>query len=45
MRLLPPLDDLLSARRGTYRIIYRAGDRARMVTVADVARRRDVYRT
>jgi mRNA-degrading endonuclease RelE of RelBE toxin-antitoxin system len=44
-RLLPPLDDRLSARRGTYRIIYRVDDRARVVTVADVARRRDVYRT
>jgi mRNA interferase RelE/StbE len=44
-RLLPPLDDRLSARRGTYRIIYRADDRARVVTVVDVAHRRDVYRT
>jgi mRNA-degrading endonuclease RelE of RelBE toxin-antitoxin system len=44
-RLLPPLDDRLSARRGTYRIIYRIDDRARTVTVVDVAHRRDVYRT
>ncbi len=44
-RLLPPLDDRLSARRGTYRIIYRVDDRARVVTVVDVAHRRDVYRT
>jgi mRNA interferase RelE/StbE len=44
-RLLPPLDDRLSARRGTYRIIYRVDDRAKVVTVVDVAHRRDVYRT
>jgi mRNA-degrading endonuclease RelE of RelBE toxin-antitoxin system len=44
-RLLPPLDDRLSARRGTYRIIYRVDDRARVVTVVDVAHRRDMYRT
>lgn len=44
-RLLPPLDDRLSARRGTYRIVYRVDDKARVVTVVDVAHRRDVYRT
>jgi mRNA-degrading endonuclease RelE of RelBE toxin-antitoxin system len=44
-RLLPPLDDRFSARRGTYRIIYRVDDRTRVVTVVDVAHRRDVYRT
>jgi mRNA-degrading endonuclease RelE of RelBE toxin-antitoxin system len=44
-RLLPPLDDRLSARRGTYRIIYRVDDHERVVTVVDVAHRRDVYRT
>lgn len=38
-RLLPPLDDRLSARRGTYRIIYRVDDRSRVVTVVDVAHR------
>jgi mRNA interferase RelE/StbE len=43
-RLLPPLEDRLSARRGTYRIIYRVDDRRRVVTVVDVAHRRDVYR-
>ena len=36
-RLLPPLDDRLSARRGTYRIIYRVDDKAGVVTVVDVA--------
>ena len=44
-RLLPPLDDRLSARRGTYRIIYRVDDKARMVTVVDIGHRRDVYRS
>jgi mRNA-degrading endonuclease RelE of RelBE toxin-antitoxin system len=44
-RLLPPLDDRFSARRGTYRIIYRIDDDARVVTVVDVGHGRDVYRT
>lgn len=43
-RLRPPLDDRHSARRGTYRVIYRIDDDARTVTVVDVAHRRDVYR-
>jgi mRNA interferase RelE/StbE len=44
-RLLPPMDDRFSARRGTDRIIYRADDKSRIVTIVDVAHRRDVYRT
>jgi mRNA interferase RelE/StbE len=44
-RLLPPMDDRYSARRGTYRVIYRIDDKARVVTVVDIAHRRDVYRT
>jgi mRNA interferase RelE/StbE len=44
-RPLPPMDDRFSARRGTYRVIYRIDDKARVVTVVDVAHRRDVYRT
>jgi mRNA interferase RelE/StbE len=44
-RLLPPMDDRFSARRGTYRVIYRIDDKARVVTVVDLAHRRDVYRT
>lgn len=44
-RLLPPLDDRYSARRGTYRVIYRTDDNARVVTVVDIGHRRDVYRT
>lgn len=44
-RLLPPMDDRFSARRGTYRVIYRIDDKARVVTVVDVAHRRDAHRT
>jgi mRNA interferase RelE/StbE len=44
-RLLPPLDDRFSARRGTYRIIYRVDDATHTVTVVDVDHRRDVYRS
>ena len=43
-RLLPPMDDRFSALRGTYRVIYRIDDKARVVTVVDVAHRCDVYR-
>lgn len=44
-RLLPPLADRFSARRGTYRIIYRVDDDSRTVTVVDIDHRRDVYRS
>jgi mRNA-degrading endonuclease RelE of RelBE toxin-antitoxin system len=44
-QLLPPLDDRFSARRGTYRIIYRIDDDSRIVTVVDIDHRRDAYRT
>ncbi len=43
-RLLAPLSDRFSARRGTYRIIYRIDEDSRTVTVVDVAHRRDAYR-
>jgi mRNA interferase RelE/StbE len=43
-RLLPPSADRFSARRGTYRIIYRIDDDTRTVTVVDVDHCRDVYR-
>lgn len=43
-QLRPPLDDRHSARRGTYRAIYRIDDDSRTVTVIDVAHRRDAYR-
>lgn len=44
-RLLPPVDDRFSVRRGTYRVIYHTNDKARVVTVVDVAHRLDAYRT
>jgi len=44
-QLLPPLDDRFSARRGTYRVIYRIDDEAHIVTVVDIGHRRDIYRT
>lgn len=44
-RLLAPLDDRYSARRGTYRVIYRIDDKTHIVTVVDIGHRRDVYRT
>ncbi len=44
-RLLPPMEDRFSARRGTYRVIYRIDGQIRQVTVVDVAHRRGVYRT
>jgi mRNA interferase RelE/StbE len=43
-RLQAPLDDRHSARRGTYRDIYRIDDAERIVTVIDIAHRRDAYR-
>jgi len=42
--LMPPFDDRHSARRGTYRVLYRIDDSARTVTVVAVAARSDVYR-
>jgi mRNA interferase RelE/StbE len=39
------VDDSFNARRGTYRVIHRIDDKARVVTVVDVAHRRDVCRT
>jgi mRNA interferase RelE/StbE len=44
-QLLPPVDDRVGARRGIYRVIYRIDDKARVVTVVDIAHRRDVDRT
>ncbi len=42
-RLMPPLDDRFSARRGTYRIIYRIDEISQTVTVVDIDHRRGVY--
>lgn len=44
-QLMPPMDDRWSARRGTYRILYRVDDENRVVTVVAIAARSDAYRT
>ncbi len=44
-RLRPPLGDRHSARRGTYRVVYRVDENTHTVTVLDVAHRRDAHRT
>ena len=43
-RLRPPLEDRHSARRGTYRAIYRIDTTDRRVTVVGVVHRSDAYR-
>lgn len=43
-RLHPPLEDRHSARRGSYRVIYRIDDEHRTVSIVDVVHRRDAYR-
>lgn len=43
-RLRPPLEDRHSARRGTYRVIYRIDEERRRVTVVGVLSRADAYR-
>lgn len=37
-------EGLLSARRGDYRVIYQVDDERRLITVVEVAHRRDAYR-
>ncbi len=44
-RLMPPLDDRYSGRRGTYRILYRIDAPRRTVTVLAVGQRGGVYRS
>ena len=44
-RLSAPLDDRYSARRGTYRVIYRIDDDSRVVSVILVSHRRNAYRS
>lgn len=44
-RLMPPMADRHSARRGTYRVIYRVDDAKLTVTVLAVSPRADAYRT
>jgi mRNA interferase RelE/StbE len=43
-RLRPPLEDRHSARRGTYRVIYRIDDAQHRVTVVAVIHRTEAYR-
>ena len=43
-QLQPPLADRFSARRGTYRVIYRIDDEQRTVTVLTILHRGDAYR-
>ena len=42
--LAPPLQDRHSARRGTYRIVYRIDADSHTVTVLLISHRRDAYR-
>ena len=44
-RLRPPLGDRHSARRGTYRVLYRIDEELHRVTVVGVFARADAYRT
>ena len=44
-QLRPPLEDRHSARRGTYRVLYRIDDAAHQVTVVGVFGRADAYRS
>ena len=41
---MPPLYDRRSARRGTYRVLYRIDDANRRVTVLAIGPRADIYR-
>jgi len=43
-QLRPPLHDRLSARRGTYRVLYRIDDQQQQVTVVGVFSRAHAYR-
>ena len=44
-RLGPPLADRRSARRGTYRVVYRIDEPRHTETVVAVVHRADAYRT
>jgi mRNA interferase RelE/StbE len=44
-RLEPPLNDRHSARRDTYRVVYRIDDANRRVSVVAVVPRADAYRS
>ena len=40
-----PFDGFYSARRGTYRIVYRIDEAKRLVEIYSIRHRRDAYRT
>jgi mRNA-degrading endonuclease RelE of RelBE toxin-antitoxin system len=42
--LFGPLKGCHGARRGTYRVVYRIDDAARVVQIVDVDHRADIYR-
>lgn len=44
-RLRPPLEPALSARRGSYRVLYLVDEETRTVTVTAIAHRADAYRS
>ena len=41
---MPPLDDRYTARRGTYRVLYRIDETTRTVTVLAVGPRGEIHR-
>jgi len=41
--LFGPLEGCHGARRGTYRVVYRIDEGQRLVSVLDIAHRRDIY--
>lgn len=43
-QLTAPYEGVWSARRGTYRVLYRVDEETRTVRVVDVSHRRDAYR-
>lgn len=43
--LTAPYDGVWSARRGTYRVLYRIDDEQRTVVLLDIGHGRDVYRS
>ena len=44
VQLRPPLAQFYSARRGTYRVVYEVDEANRVVTVAWIGHRAEVYR-
>lgn len=44
-QLTAPYEGVWSARRGTYRVLYRVDEETRTVRVVDVSHRRDAYQS